>query len=104
MHAKEIAGVFVTPVFSKTFWYNSYSYRLPDVMKDFKILLRSTFDDAYCSQILRLTGKMDSADKNAQISFSENQNFWNENCVNTLKRYAGRWGVKLNIYNNVCDI
>ena len=89
----EQQGIFVTPVFSKTFWYN-YEYRLADVKKDFRVLVREVMNAEYIEKIKTLRGTVNS-DLADQLSnmICEVSAKWGDNCANTLTRYAHRWGI-----------
>lgn len=96
IYAKEMEGVFVTPMYSKTFWYNNYSYRLADVKKDFSALLKQELDEAYCSKIQMLRSRSTILEEAYEEILRKVAAEWNEDCVNTVKRYACRWRIKLN--------
>lgn len=85
-------GRFVTPVFSKTFWYN-YTYRLSDVTRDFKRLLRKELDEQYCKRIKMMRNNMNIFKNDEfQNALKQVEQIWGEPCANTLKRYGCRWG------------
>ena len=89
----EQQGIFVTPVFNKTFWYN-YEYRLADVKKDFRVLVREVLNAEYIEKIKTLRGTVNSdlADQLPNMICKVSAK-WGDNCANTLTRYAHRWGI-----------
>lgn len=93
VHLFEMQGKFVTPTFSKTFGYN-YNYRISDVMRDFKVLLRSTLDETYCNKIKALKNLSNPIQQN-EFDLTKTEHLWNTHCLDTIKRYACRWNIKL---------
>lgn len=89
----EQKGLFVTPVFDKTFWYN-YEYRLSDVIDDFKIILRKELDTTYRTLIKEI--RSDSCNiksEDFEVLLEEVKNKWGENCAETLVYYGYHWGI-----------
>ena len=93
MYEKEMQGIFVTPMYSKTFWYNNYSYRLADVKKDFSALLRKVVDETYCNKIKLMKAGQTMTEVECEELLNKVSSTWNEECANTVKRYLGRWGI-----------
>ena len=93
LYALEQQGVFVTPVFSKTFWYN-YEYRLRDGIKDYKTLMRRTLDTDYQNKIKEIKKRSDtSSDALFQEVLAEIQGDMSGSCVDAMRLYGYRWGV-----------
>ena len=92
-YALEQEGVFVTPVFCQTFWYN-YVYRLPDVIKDFKKKLRSQCDEAYRDKIkaIKHGGSAVSVERFNEVLAEVTEKF-GDTAAETLVRYGYRWGI-----------
>ncbi len=89
----EEKGCFVGPVMTKRYWYN-YTYRLPDVITDFKELLRATYSPAILQNIKKLTCKTETQKSQAQILFNDTKETWSEEARKTLKGYLCRWGLR----------
>ena len=53
----ESKGGMVTPIFKRTFWYN-YSYRLADVMQDYKKELRAYYNKEYIEELEKFVVRM----------------------------------------------
>lgn len=89
----EQKGVCVTPILSKTYWYN-YEYRLPDVIKDYKALMHRELNEKYCNKIKELKegNRVISADEFQSI-IEKARNNLGESCATTLSRYGYRWGI-----------
>lgn len=87
----ETQGGVVTPVFAKTFWYN-YSYRLADVIKDYKQELHQVFDKSYLEELEKIRrapqhwSLFDATLKKVEEEFGEKP-------AETLCRYGDRWGI-----------
>ena len=86
-------GLFVTPVISKTYWYN-YEYRLQDVIVDFKAELIKKFDDHTISH-LKMLGHTEAKTPNEiQKALIHQITLNNEDKpVSTMQRYLSQWGI-----------
>lgn len=91
LYRLEAAGGVATQVFEKTFWYN-YSYRLADVMRDFKALLRTIFDRSYLEQLETLRRDREKEKDFAKLQ-RDVQAAYGVDCAETFLRYGGRWGL-----------
>lgn len=87
----ERQGGVVTPAFEKTYWYN-YRYRLADVVKDYRRLLRNVFTKKYLEQLetVRRTNRYMDLFLNTVISVEEKYGL---KSTETLLRYGNRWGI-----------
>lgn len=93
LHTLEQQGVLVSPVFAKTYWYN-YVYRLPDVKRDFKALLRHDLNEAYLDKLRQIrtnTAPVDTAALQAQRASVQQQ--YGAQAAETLTRYLHRWNI-----------
>ena len=92
-YALETQGVFVSPLYAKTYWYN-YEYRLNDVKKDYSVELKKVYDEAYLQKLARIKTKADPAVKQA---FTQKlravEECFGASAAQTLRRYGYRWGV-----------
>lgn len=89
----EQSGVFVTPIFWQTYWYN-YTLRLPDVHKKFVQELCQMLDAdciAMLKKISRQNGKMSGAEflKHADEVYCR----FGEAARKTFLQYGYRWGI-----------
>lgn len=92
-YSLEEQGVFVTPVFSKTYWYN-YEYRLADVMRDFKKELRRVYEADYCEKIKAIRIGVAERDRIAFAALLKSAEAnWGTTVKRTLLRYGHRWNV-----------
>ncbi|MEE0434245.1 MAG: hypothetical protein UDB11_02425 [Peptococcaceae bacterium] len=91
MYDIEGKGGVVTPIYKKTFWYN-YTYRLADVMQDFKKELRAYYSKRSLDE-LELVRRTD-AHRDLFIDVYRNiKANYNDKAVETLLRYSNRWGI-----------
>ena len=92
-YALETQGVFVSPLYAKTYWYN-YEYRLNDVKKDYKLELERVYDQAYLQKLAQIKTKADPAVREA---FAQKlhaiETAYGASAAQTLRRYGCRWGV-----------
>lgn len=91
LYGIETQGGIVTPVFAKTFWYN-YSYRLADVIKDYKQELHQVFDKSYLEEL----EKIRRAPQHGQLfdeTLKKVVEEFGEKPAETLSRYGDRWGI-----------
>ena len=92
-YALETQGVFVSPFYAKTYWYN-YEYRLSDVKRDYNAELKQVYDQAYIQKLTRLKGKADPA---VQQTFARKlkaaEERYGTSAAQTMQRYGYRWGV-----------
>ncbi len=95
MHEKEQQGEFVTPIFSKEYWYN-YTYRLPDVMQNFKKNLKEYYNKEYVENLECLRQRTYDKEKFLLI-LSEVRAKYGEKPAETLCRYGYRWGINKNL-------
>lgn len=86
-------GIFVTPIFSKTYWYN-YTYRLPQVNSDFSADLRRIMNTEYLEKLkkIRATKSVMSADEFFVRAETIKEKYGME-AYQTTMRYGHRWGV-----------
>jgi len=91
MYQLEQDGIFVMPIYEKTYWYN-YKYRLIDVNKDFKADLRFARNETYQDKIKRLCDNKKKISANLfQKLVNESREKWGEKATETLMRYGYRW-------------
>ena len=92
-YALETQGVFVSPLYAKTYWYN-YEYRLSDVKREYSALLRTVCDQAYIQKLARLKPQATPA---TQRAFAQKlravEARYGPNAAQTMQRYGHRWGV-----------
>ncbi|MEE0435656.1 MAG: hypothetical protein UDB11_09710 [Peptococcaceae bacterium] len=89
----EEKGCFVGPVMMKRYWYN-YTYRLPDVIADFKKLLREIYSPTLLQNIKELICKTEIQKRQAQILFEDTKETWDEEARKTMEGYLCRWGLR----------
>lgn len=87
----ERQGGVVTPIFKRTFWYN-YSYRLADVMQDYKKVLRTYYDKAYIDELEKIR-RTDAYQTLFVDAYRTVKSAYGEQAVETLLRYGDRWGI-----------
>lgn len=90
----EREGWFVTPVLSRTYWYN-YSYRLSDAIKDYQEELRLIYNDSFIDWLrkLKFTGKKKIGQESFVKMKDEIEKLYGSNAVETLVRYLFFWGL-----------
>lgn len=89
----EQQGILVTPVLSKTYWYN-YTYRLPCVIRDFREKLICEYNADYLVYITQLrsgTGRLAVETMQQAIVYVEK--CYGRHAAETLTRYGHRWNV-----------
>lgn len=91
LYRLEAAGYATTQVYRKTFWYN-HTYRLADVRKDFKMLLRNAVDQAYLEKVETLRHDPSKA-MMFEHAVREIQEAFGADAAETVMRYGGRWGL-----------
>lgn len=90
----EETGKDVGEIYAKTYWYNNYSYRLPDVIRDYKENLQQICNLEYMQQIQRIKGTVDTDKKEVfLLKLADLKRNGSESAVNTMLRYGKRWGV-----------
>lgn len=90
----ESKGGMVTPIFKRTFWYN-YSYRLADVMQDYKKELRAYYNKEYIEEL----EKIRCTDANRDLftdTYRSIKSQYGNKAAETLLRYGNRWGIYRN--------
>lgn len=94
--ALELSGVFVTPVYQKTYWYN-YSYRLADVVGDFQKKIRSVYDRQEVDKLQKIAccGKKTLAQTEINIIKKRTFEVYGTQAMETLTRYLNAWGLLL---------
>ena len=89
----EQEGVFVAPIYAKTYWYN-YNYRLKDVKNDFKLDLQKARNESYLEKIMKMCGRKDSfSKKEFLLTVEDVRNQWGDKPAETIKRYGYRWKI-----------
>lgn len=92
-YALETQGIFVSPLYAKTYWYN-YEYRLNDVKKDYSLELKKVYDQAYLEKLAQIKTKADPA---ARVAFAQKLRAvkaqYGDGAAQTMQRYGYRWGV-----------
>lgn len=92
LYAMEIEGVFTTPIYSKSYWYN-YTYRLKDVNQDFKYHLEEELDTTYIEKIKKIrNGKKQLNSEDCMIEWEELKKKYRQEAYETILRYGYRWG------------
>lgn len=89
----EHQGVFVTPVFAETYWYN-YTLRLPAVRQRFDQALHQFFTEDYLAllrAISRHNDKVSSRSFHKRLADAEAQ--FGAKAAETLRHYGYRWGI-----------
>lgn len=87
----ESKGGVATPIFKRTYWYN-YSYRLADVMQDYKKALRGYYDRTYLDEL----EKRRRTDANRDLfidTYRSVKKLYGDKAGETLLRYGNRWGI-----------
>ncbi len=90
----ESKGGMATPIFKRTFWYN-YSYRLADVMQDYKKELRAYYNKEYIEEL----EKIRCTDANRDLftdTYRSIKSQYGNKAAETLLRYGNRWGIYRN--------
>lgn len=91
--ALEQAGVFVTPIYAQTYWYN-YTRRLPDVRRQFAQDLRQHLDLDYVRLVRAISDHNHHLSRStfeAALDLADEQ--YGPQAALTLKQYGRRWGV-----------
>lgn len=89
----EAQGVFVSPLYHKTYWYN-YIYRLNHVIKDYKDELKRVYNQAYLEKIAQIKGVANAEKREAFLKkLDEVAEQYGSDSADTMKRYGYRWGV-----------
>ena len=91
----EINGIFVSPIFSKTIYYN-YTNKIVDVRKKYLADLKKVMNINYLTKLEKVTTT------NQFFTIISDENEWlysNENALETIKRYGGRWGINMVLSN-----
>lgn len=91
MYDIEKKGGIVTPIYKKTFWYN-YTYRLADVMQDFKKELRAYYTKSSLDELEAVRCAGIDRDLFIDIYQKVKANYGHK-AVETLLRYGNRWGI-----------
>lgn len=87
----ESKGGMATPIFKRTYWYN-YSYRLADVMQDYKKTLRGYYDRTYLDELEKL--RRTDANRDLFIdTYRSVKKLYGDKAGETLLRYGNRWGI-----------
>lgn len=87
----ESKGGVATPIFKRTYWYN-YSYRLADVMQDYKKALRGYYDRTYLDELEKL--RRTDANRDLFIdTYRSVKKLYGDKAGETLLRYGNRWGI-----------
>lgn len=87
----ENKGGMATPIFKRTYWYN-YSYRLADVMQDYKKTLRGYYDRTYLDELEKL--RRTDANRDLFIdTYRSVKKLYGDKAGETLLRYGNRWGI-----------
>ena len=89
----ESQGIFASPVFSKTYWYN-YTLRLPDVRQRFEEDLCQFFTTDYLSQLRSISRHNDQLSRSAFAErAAEVAERFGEAAAKTFRHYGYRWGI-----------
>lgn len=80
-------------VYKKTYWYNNYSYRLTDVIRDYKENLRHDYNMEYLKLIEKIKDERGEVRKEFMKKIDEMQKCYGEYAIKTMKRYGHRWGI-----------
>lgn len=89
----EQQGIFITPIYEKTYWYN-YVYRLADVTKNFKETLKRVCNQEYLEKLKKMKGAMGEAERGRfKKALAEVREQYGEDAAATMKRYGYRWSV-----------
>lgn len=89
----ERQGIFVTPVFAETYWYN-YTLRLPAVRQKFDQALRQFFTADRLSllrAISRHNDKLSSKGFQERLTYAADR--FGDQAAETLHHYGYRWGI-----------
>ena len=90
----ELSGVFVTPVYQKTYWYN-YSYRLADVVRDFQKKIRNVYDRQEVDKLQQIARRGKKTLTQTEINTMTNRilEMYGTQAMETLTRYLNTWGL-----------
>jgi len=89
----EQQGLFVTPLFTKKYWYN-YTLRLPQVHQIFETELKRRLNQKYLmlmQQISKGNQKISKAEFLNQLNFVADH--FGKEAAKTLQQYGYRWGI-----------
>lgn len=91
MYDIERKGGIVTPIFSKTYWYN-YRYRLADVIRDYKAELKNRYTLTYLNEFekVRCAEEYQDIFVDAVLQVRRKHGI---KPAETLLRYGNRWGI-----------
>ena len=92
-HTLEQQGIFVSPVFSDTYYYN-YTLRLPQVHKRFEEEARAYLIPQYLSDLQGIFRQNDQLSEKDYLSIvQEAAASYGPEAQQTLRHYGYRWGV-----------
>ncbi len=91
--ALEQTGIFVTPIYAKTYWYN-YTKRLTDVRRQFEQDLRQNMDADYVQLVQKIGAQNNCLSAEAlETSVALATERFGSQAALTLKQYGHRWGI-----------
>jgi len=86
--------IFVTPIYTKKYWYN-YTYRLQNVIKDFKEELKNKYNEQYLDEIKKIQSKNTAAsDGDLERFIRDIEEKYGSIPAETVLRYVSRWGIR----------
>jgi len=94
----EQSGIFVTPIYEKTFWYN-HLYLLQNVMSDFKKELAEKYNFSQFKKIktiLHAERKLSTSESAINSLINSTKEKYSVSAFQTLERYAFQWGISFN--------
>lgn len=90
----EEQGKDVGNIYSQTYWYNNYQYRLTNVVSDFKKSLQQAYPITYMMQLKKMKEQVKPLTKNEFFStFNYGHLNESDDVFKTLLRYGKRWGI-----------
>ena len=89
----ELAGRFVSPIFSETYYYN-YTLRLPEVRRLFEAEARNYLTSAYLSNLQHIFQQNDQMNQKDFADYLQNTlEQYGPQAQQTLRHYGYRWGI-----------
>jgi len=92
-YEKEQQGEFIDPIYERTYWYN-YTYRLADVIRDFKEEIKNVCNADYVAKIKNLRGAADAQIKEKyEVVLNDLREKYGDNAYRTAQRYFSHWNL-----------